>query len=317
MGGNQASLQVVLLARTADDRVEITETVPVTCTITDDVEPYPSDNPNNRSNLCTKDGFFQIVIWSNVTKPHLVLDSVYVPSTNAQECKPAQMTAAYVKFRFPLNSCGAQRTVSDGKVTYSVDILAEKGRRTAGRAIISRDSVFRLTARCHFNQEAEAHVAAAVFTIPPPFPAKSDGELLLELRIAKDVSYTDYYTNTEYPVIRLLRKVVYIEVRILNSVDPKLVLLLDDCWATPDKDPDMSHRWKLLEKGCPFAGDNYVTEIQPVSSTPDVRFPTHYKRFQMKMFAFLDRQTLQPLNGSVGYLKCFTFGRPDLAWCFF
>lgn len=53
----------------------------------------------------------------------------------------------------------------------------------------------------------------------------------------------------EYPVIKLLRKVVYIEVRILNRVDPKLVLLLDDCWATPDKDPYMSHRWKLLEKG--------------------------------------------------------------------
>ncbi|XP_058855142.1 zona pellucida sperm-binding protein 4-like isoform X2 [Acipenser ruthenus] len=247
MEGNQASLQVVLLATAADGRIEITENVPVKCIITTDVEPHPTDYPMNRSSVCTEDGFFQIVIWSNVTKPHLVLDSVYVSSGNAQECKPAQTTAAYVKFRFPLNSCGARRTVSDGKVTYSVDVLA-KG-LPAGLATISRDSVFRLTARCHFNQEAEARIAAAVLTVPPPFPARSDGEHLLELRIAKDVSYADYYTSMEYPVIKLLRKVVYIEVRILNRVDPKLVLLLDDCWATPDKDPYMSHRWKLLEKG--------------------------------------------------------------------
>ncbi|KAK6473385.1 zona pellucida sperm-binding protein 4-like, partial [Huso huso] len=277
--GNQASLQVVLLATAADGRIEITETVPVKCIITTDVESHPTDYPMNRNSVCTEDGFFQIVIWSNVTKPHLVLDSVYVSSGNAQECKPAQTTAAYVKFRFPLNSCGARRTVSDGKVTYSVDVLA-KG-LPAGLATISRDSVFRLTARCHFNQETEARIAAAVLTVPPPFPVRSDGEHLLELRIAKDVSYADYYTSMEYPVIKLLRKVVYIEVRILNRVDPKLVLLLDDCWATPDKDPYMSHRWKLLEKGCPFAGDNYVTEIQPVLSTPDVRFPAHYKRFQV------------------------------------
>lgn len=52
---------------------------------------------------------------------------------------------------------------------------------------------FRLTARCHFNQEAEARIAAAVLTVPPPFPVRSDGEHLLELRIAKGNAFVQLY----------------------------------------------------------------------------------------------------------------------------
>ncbi|KAL0190517.1 hypothetical protein M9458_013215, partial [Cirrhinus mrigala] len=49
--------------------------------------------------------------------------------------------------------------------------------------------------------------------------------------------YTSYYSEADYPVTKVLREPVYVEVRILERTDPNLVLVLDHCWATSNPEP--------------------------------------------------------------------------------
>lgn len=46
---------------------------------------------------------------------------------------------------------------------------------------------------------------------------------------APDGSYTSYYMDSDYPVVKTLRDPVYAEVKILQGRDPDLILVLHHC----------------------------------------------------------------------------------------
>lgn len=64
-----------------------------------------------------------------------------------------------------------------------------------------------------------------------------------------DKSYSSYYTDSDYPVVKALRDPVYVEVRILQRTDPELVLVLHHCWATPSINPHQQMQWPVLVDG--------------------------------------------------------------------
>lgn len=64
-----------------------------------------------------------------------------------------------------------------------------------------------------------------------------------------DGSYTSYYTDSDYPVVKTLRDPVYAEVKILQRTDPDLVLVLHHCWATPSINPQQRLQWPVLVDG--------------------------------------------------------------------
>lgn len=122
-------------------------------------------------------------------------------------------------------------------------------------------------------------------TVPPPPPVASPGPLSVELRLAngqffvkgyvegnscfslcrpfgigldlnvscltctENQTYSSYYGDAEYPVTKVLREPVYIEVHILERSDPNIVLTLGRCWATSDPDPQSLPHWDLLVNG--------------------------------------------------------------------
>ncbi|MBN3274923.1 ZP4 protein, partial [Polyodon spathula] len=90
------------------------------------------------------------------------------------------------------------------------------------------------------------------------------------------------------PLVRVLRELVYVEVRLLGRTDPNIHLVLDDCWATSTPSPLSKPQWSLLVDGCPYKEDNYLTSLIPVNASSGLINPTHYKRFQLKMFAFVN-----------------------------
>lgn len=61
--------------------------------------------------------------------------------------------------------------------------------------------------------------------------------------------YTSYYSEADYPVIKVLREPVYVEVRILERTDPNLILVLDHCWATSNPESLSQHQWDLVING--------------------------------------------------------------------
>ncbi|XP_026154835.1 zona pellucida sperm-binding protein 4-like [Mastacembelus armatus] len=128
-----------------------------------------------------------------------------------------------------------------------------------------------------------------------PSTLKSKGILRTEMRFAKDSSYRTFYSSHDPSIATELGQPVYVEVFILKNEDKDLVLLLEDCWATPTRDPHDSQRWDLLVKGCPFMGDSHKTVVLPVVASKELTYPNLHKRFVVKLFSFVKPQTSENL----------------------
>ncbi|XP_075066183.1 zona pellucida sperm-binding protein 4-like [Mixophyes fleayi] len=260
---------------------------------------------NKLTAQCTDGGQVLIAISKDLTVPSLLLDSAGVLNVDSTSCPMMSVakTSAFILFQFPL-SCGGTSQVSENVILYENTVYATKDVRTWQGSSITRDSTLRLTVRCSYSQTGVVPLQVEVLTLPPPLPVSTSGPLLLEMRIARDMQYASYYLDTEYPVIKILRDPVYLEVRILRRTDPNLVLILNDCWATPSIDPTQQIQWPILVDRCPFVGDNYLTQLVPVGApSQNMPFPTHYQRFIVSTFTFVDLSTQIALGGLV-YFYC-------------
>ncbi|XP_053523839.1 zona pellucida sperm-binding protein 4 [Artibeus jamaicensis] len=259
---------------------------------------------NTVTSLCTQDGHFSIAVARHVTSPPLLLNSVHLAFGNESECKPVMATAAFALFLFPFTSCGTTRRITGGQVVYENELVAARDVRTWSQGSITRDSTFRLRVSCTYTVSSHTlplHVQLLVFPEPPP--QTQPGPLTLELQIAKDKNYSAYYAAGDYPVVKLLRDPIYVEVSIRRRTDPDLGLLLRQCWATPGPDPLQQPQWALLVRGCPYTGDNYQTQLITVQEAASLPFPFHYQRFSISTFSFVDSVARRALKGPV-YLHC-------------
>lgn len=122
-----------------------------------------------------------------------------------------------------------------------------------------------------------------------------------------EAAYTSFYKEIDYPVNKVLREPVYVQVEVLEIIDPLVVLTLDHCWTTTSPNPQDLPQWDILINGylillflslfqdilpkvdnlilplsrCPNPKDPYLTQLV----TPN---PPNIRRFFFKMFAFTD-----------------------------
>lgn len=66
---------------------------------------------------------------------------------------------------------------------------------------------------------------------------------------ADDVAFNSYYSDLDYPIAKVLRDPVYVDVQILERSDPILVLTLGRCWVTADPLPYSYPQWDLIIDG--------------------------------------------------------------------
>ncbi|XP_043910259.1 zona pellucida sperm-binding protein 4-like [Protopterus annectens] len=251
---------------------------------------------------CTKDAYYLIVVSRNVTVPSLVLDSIHM-AVSDPGCLPERENADFLLFRVPFTSCGTTYMADGDYHIYENELVADRTLQMGPKGVITRDSTFRLTIQCVYNGADVNPLQVQIYTVAPPPPATDSGPLHLQLRIAKDSFYGSYYTDKDFPVVKLLREPVYVEVRILERTDPDLVLVLENCWGTPTSDPSGIRQWDILVAGCPYTGDNYISQLQTVDASSGLQFPKHYRRFVVKTFIFIDDATQMPLQGQV-YFHC-------------
>lgn len=64
-----------------------------------------------------------------------------------------------------------------------------------------------------------------------------------------DSTFRSFHKSREHPVLHIVGEPVFVEIFVLKHEAQDLVLLLDDCWATPSADPQDKHRWNLLHEG--------------------------------------------------------------------
>lgn len=263
-----------------------------------------SENPcyygNKLTAQCPDDGSMVVVVSTDLTLPSLILDSVRVVDVDSTSCPSlsTSKTGSFVGFRFPL-SCSSVNQASDS-ITYESTLFANKEVQTWQGSSVTRDSTMRLTVRCSYGKTGTIPLEVEVLTLPPPPPVSTPGPLLLEMVIAKDGGYSSYYADADYPVVKVLRDPVFLEVHILHRSDPNLVLILDNCWATNSASPTDSPQWPILFNSCPFPGDNYLSQVIPVGApSQSMPFPTHYQRFMVSTFTFVAPNTQVSLGGLV------------------
>ncbi|XP_069809856.1 zona pellucida sperm-binding protein 4-like [Dendropsophus ebraccatus] len=254
---------------------------------------------------CSADNNMVVAISKDLTVPSLILDSVRIVDVDSSSCPNLRVaaTASFIGYQFPL-SCGGPKQVDGTFMLYERALEATTTIRTWQMGSITRDSTMRVTVRCTYTQIGAAPLQIEVLTLPPPLPVSTSGPLLLEMRIAQDERYTSYYADQDYPIERILRDPVHAEVRILQRTDPSLILVLNNCWATNSPVPTDAPQWPILVNSCPFEGDSYLTQLAPVGpSSQNMPFPTHYKRFIVSAFTFVDSATQNALKGLV-FLHC-------------
>ncbi|KAA0703291.1 Zona pellucida sperm-binding protein 4 [Triplophysa tibetana] len=255
---------------------------------------------------CIRDGQFVLVVARDVTLPRLSLDTIRLLGGNEAPCSPVGSTPFFAIYQFPVTACGTSMMEENGYVVYENRMTSSYEVGIGPLGSITRDSQF-------YAVEA---LVVEVNTVPPPPLVAAPGPLRVELRLANgqcvtkgcaegDEAYTSYYGEDEYPVTKVLREPVYVEVRILERTDPNLVLMLGRCWATSTPSPLSLPQWDLLVDGCSYQDDRYLTALVPVVGSSGLQFPTHYKRFVVKMFTFVDPSSLAPLQETI-YIHCST-----------
>ncbi|CAN2390040.1 zona pellucida [Pristimantis euphronides] len=205
---------------------------------------------------CAGDGMLSVAVSIGVTLPSLIPSSVKFLRASGLGCGPVAQNDVFLLFSFPLSACGTTQTVDGPNVVYENNLVGDKDVITWGGLSITRDSTFRLHIRCSFIGSDSVPLSVDVFILPPPPPVSSIGPLTLEMRIALDGLYSQYYADEDYPIVKVLRDSVFVEVRILNRRDPGVVLMLDQCWATASASPQPLPQWPVLVNGGPFDGDN-------------------------------------------------------------
>ncbi|KAJ8397774.1 hypothetical protein AAFF_G00434630 [Aldrovandia affinis] len=184
---------------------------------------------------CLRDGQFVVVVASETTVPRLSLDSVsLLEGGNVASCGPVSTTPAFVIFQFPEEG---------GYVVYENELSSSYEVASGPLGSITRDSVHELSFQCRYFGSELVSLVAEVNTVPPPLPVAAPGPLRVELRLANgqcdakgcsDANvYSSYYSGADYPVTKVLRDPVYVEVRILERTDPNIVLTLEHCWPRP------------------------------------------------------------------------------------
>ncbi|CAM4686313.1 unnamed protein product [Leuciscus chuanchicus] len=265
---------------------------------------------------CIRDGQFVVVVARDVTLPRLSLDSVRLLGGSDPACSPVGSTPFFAIYQFPVTACGTSMMEDSGYVVYENRMTSSYEVGIGPLGSITRDSHFELLFQCRYSGTSVEALVVEVNTVPPPPPVAAPGPLRVELRLANgqcvtkgcaegDEAYTSYYSDADYPVTKVLREPVYVEVHILERTDPNIVLMLGRCWATSTPSPLSLPQWDLLVDGCPYQDDRYLTTLVPVAGSSGLQFPTHYKRFVVKMFTFVDPASLAPLQETI-FIHCST-----------
>ncbi|MGH0167850.1 UNVERIFIED_CONTAM: hypothetical protein FKN15_053395 [Acipenser sinensis] len=241
----------------------------------------------------TYDLMYCLYCFTNGTMAALAVKVESVPSLSPSQltlrdpsCRPLQSDAINAVFYFNVNSCGTTRRFDNNLLTYENEVLFTS---------------YRLRVACHYLVNDTKVVQFLYQNNPAPVVQPGLGDLAVIMRLALDSTYNDFYGAQDYPVVKYLRRPLYFEVELLYSRDPQAELFLENCWATYSADRNSSPKWDVVVDSCENSADEYLTIFHPVSSNARVLFPSHLKRFEVKMFSFTSGR--DALKGQI-YFHC-------------
>ncbi|XP_048453081.1 zona pellucida protein AX 1, partial [Rhincodon typus] len=193
-------------------------------------------------------------------------------------CRPKESSAFQVMFDFFANACGTSRRFEEDYMIYENEVAFFKKSTS--------DPVYRLAVSCRYHVNDSLHLQFEHQLNPQPTVVPGYGPLILMMQLATDVSYSKLYEEGDYPVVKYLTDPLYVEVQLLHNKDPQIELFLQDCWATASPDRHSIPQWALIINSCENKADLYRTTFHPVTKNERVKYPAHFKRFEVQMFTF-------------------------------
>lgn len=251
---------------------------------------YPMDE-------CTMDRHFVFSVQSTAMDPP-VSPTTLVTAGNSP-CGPERVTDDLALFKIPLDECGVHRYEVGKIVIYMVEILNRVQSLSLNYGTITRDSPVRLVVECRYLPGSVVSVGYLVKSPSLGPSIKAQGVFGVQLRIAKDEHYKNFYPQYHQPLQMLLGKPLYLEVRLLNPPDPTAVLLVHYCVAYPRS---AKSAWILIYDGCPNILDQTPT-YQPTALAEALT--NHVKRFTVTTFQFLSEDTNVEADEEI-YFMCST-----------
>ncbi|KAK5856677.1 hypothetical protein PBY51_008258 [Eleginops maclovinus] len=258
-----------------------------------------------RLNACSGDGHFVFSV--SASDSHKPIDPSSLRVKDQPQCFPVITTTDTAVFKIGLTECGT-KLKEDGDVTiYEVEV-----EELHPKSIVNH-SPFSLQVQCEYEASDLRRAAGlrSLFPVTNPPPVVGLGTIGVQMRIAKDASFTSFVPEEQLPVIFPLRKTVYVEISIAHpSLDPTLSLRVRDCFAYPASRHSV---WTLLYDGCPNPLDN-TRSFLPENDQKKTTSHSQVRRFDVQMFAFLDPHTGNP-SGEEMYFYCWVEICTDEADC--
>ncbi|CAG5885628.1 unnamed protein product, partial [Menidia menidia] len=247
---------------------------------------YPLDE-------CTADGHFVFAIRHNSASIPVDPKQLAIPSR--PQCKPVIVNDEVAIFKIDRSSCGAlSYDIGDSKI-YLIEVHTIAKALNLKYGIITRSDPLRFLVECHYSkngipQDSAASVSYMVKTSASSLPSSitSSDSYGIELKIAKDHTYSSYFPSYHQPLRLLLGQPVYLELS-LKSDKPDAVILVNYCLAYPRS---AKSAVVLIYEGCANPNDPNVS-ILNVIDHPNSR---HRKRFIVNAFQFMDQKTNLYLN---------------------
>ncbi|XP_058870560.1 uncharacterized protein LOC117970970 isoform X1 [Acipenser ruthenus] len=216
-----------------------------------------------------------------------------------KSCKPKEFDSTRALFTFSVNTCGTRSKIVGNYLIYENEVVYTRALFPPNAPVITRDSEYRLTIRCRYPLNDTVKLLAERKAVPAPYSGKGLGSLEfnpysqgsggskkfggvldLKARIARDVSYSQFYSA--FPVSQSMLEPVFLEVELLHAQNLSDQLILQDCWATETPELDASPQWDLVTDSCLTSGDSYKTQFHPVSASTLTKSPHHLQRLEVQ-----------------------------------
>ncbi|XP_042291997.1 zona pellucida sperm-binding protein 4-like [Thunnus maccoyii] len=256
---------------------------------------YPLDE-------CTGDKHFVFAIRDNSASIPVNPTKLIIPEDT--NCKPVIVNDKVAIFKFKVTECGARSyEVGETKI-YLAEVQTTVQALNLKYGVITRSDPLRFMVECRYSKTGAAPQSLAsvgyMVKIPSsslPSSVISNGLYGVQLRIAKDATYSSYFPTYHQPLRLLLGKPVYLELH-LRSPKPDAVLLVNYCLAYPRS---AKNALVLIYEGCANPYDPNVS-VLVVSDLPKNR---HHRRFMVRAFQFMDQKTNKYLDEEI-YFMCST-----------
>ncbi|KAG8005297.1 Zona pellucida sperm-binding protein 4 [Nibea albiflora] len=247
---------------------------------------YPLDE-------CTADQHFVFAIRSNSAS--IPVDPTKLVFPGNTNCKPVIVNDQVAIFKFKITECGTRvYDVGETKI-YLAEVQTIVKALNLKYGVITRSDPLRFMVECRYSKTGAAQPSLATVgymvktpTSNLPTSVSSDGLFSVQLRIAKDKTYSSYLPTYHQPLRLLLGKPVYLELS-LRSPKPDAVILVNYCLAYPRS---AKNALVLIYEGCRNPYEPNVSILQ-VSGLPKNR---HQRRFMVTAFQFMDQTTNKYLN---------------------